>query len=101
MQLLLDEGFRFEGYVDIFDGGPTLFADIDHLVAVKESMASKVVRIDRGDPGENQLICAGEGPKFRCAKGSYQRTGQGIEISSVLADTLGVYTGDEVRHVPL
>jgi arginine N-succinyltransferase len=101
MQLLLEEGFRFEGYVDIFDGGPTLFADINDLVAVKQSVASKVVRIDRGDPGENQLVCAGEGARFRCAKGSYQRTGDGIEISSVLADTLGVYTGDEVRHVPL
>jgi arginine N-succinyltransferase len=102
MQLLLEEGFRFEGYLDIFDGGPTLFADINDLVAVKQSIASTVTRIDRTEPSDNQLICAGEGADFRCAKGSYHlETGGGIEIGGALADQLGIQLGDEVRHVAL
>ncbi|WP_437615746.1 arginine N-succinyltransferase [Erwinia sp. V71] len=31
------EGFRYLNYVDIFDGGPTLECDIDHIRAVRKS----------------------------------------------------------------
>ena len=42
--LLLEEGLRYKGYVDIFDGGATLQADIENLRAIKESQ-SVVIQI--------------------------------------------------------
>ncbi len=36
-RLLEAEGLSYQGYVDIFDGGPTLEAEIDHIRAVKQS----------------------------------------------------------------
>ncbi|WAT04341.1 arginine N-succinyltransferase [Rouxiella badensis] len=35
--LLEKEGLRYQGYVDIFDAGPTLEGEVDNLRAVKES----------------------------------------------------------------
>jgi len=40
--LLLEEGLRYKGYVDIFDGGATLQADIENLRAIKESQSVAV-----------------------------------------------------------
>ena len=40
--LLLEEGLRYKGYVDIFDGGATLQADIENLRAIKESQSVTV-----------------------------------------------------------
>lgn len=44
--LLLEEGLRYKGYVDIFDGGATLQADIENLRAIKESQ-SVVIQIEQ------------------------------------------------------
>jgi len=99
MQLLLEEGFRFEGYVDIFDGGPTLFADVDDLKAVRDSQSDRIGRVVAGDQGETRLVCAGQGPDFRCAKGALNPTDGAVEISQGLADSLRVKAGDQVRHV--
>ncbi|MCH7314432.1 arginine N-succinyltransferase [Acinetobacter sp. ANC 3882] len=35
--LLIEEGLRYKNYVDIFDGGATLQADIENLRAIKDS----------------------------------------------------------------
>ena len=40
--LLLEEGLRYKGYIDIFDGGATLQADIENLRAIKESQSVEV-----------------------------------------------------------
>ena len=44
MRMLEHEGFRFEGYLDIFDGGPTMTARTD------EGDASRCDRRGKGDP---------------------------------------------------
>ena len=35
MRMLENEGFRYEGYVDIFDGGPSMVARTDEVKSVK------------------------------------------------------------------
>lgn len=40
--LLIEEGLRYKGYVDIFDGGATLQADIENLRAIKDSHVVQV-----------------------------------------------------------
>ena len=100
MALLIEEGFRFEGYVDIFDGGPTLFANIDDLKAVRENRRSRVgaVRPDIG--AADQLVSAGAGAAFRAARGGLTAGADGgVDLEQTLAAALGVKAGDWVRHV--
>ena len=99
LKLLLQEGFRFEGYIDIFDGGPTLVADIDALSAVKESRPATIVCREERDPGYDQLVSAGSGLSFRVARGRTNMRDHGLCIEARLAEIIDVAVGESVRHV--
>jgi len=93
-------GFRYENYVDIFDGGPTMCANIDDLKAVRDCRKIRVARITEGFGAADQLVSAGAGGAFRAARGDLVVGADGeAELDGVLARALGVKVGDEVRHV--
>jgi len=54
--MLEDEGFRFTGYVDIFDGGPTMQADRDQLRCVTQSRVARVDALDERIEADQHLI---------------------------------------------
>jgi arginine N-succinyltransferase len=98
--LLIEEGFRFDGYVDIFDGGPTVTAEIDALKGVRDSRVSLVTEIGEPlGPVAIHLVAAGEGVAFRATSGAMVADGDAAMISPALAKTLGVVTGESIRHV--
>jgi arginine N-succinyltransferase len=100
MEMLLEEGFQDEGYVDIFDGGPTLCARIDNLKAVRDSRRVRIrqVKPDLGPP--DRLVSAGSGAGFRAARGALAVDGNNAaHIEAGLARALQVGQGDYVRHV--
>lgn len=97
--LLTEEGFRFEGCIDIFDAGPTMVADIDSLKAVRESQSSTVTVIGPCEDGVEVLACAGAAERFRAARGQVLQSGEALQISPGLAAALDVQVGDVVRHV--
>jgi arginine N-succinyltransferase len=100
MRLLLEEGFRHEGYVDIFDGGPTLCAEIDGLKAVRDCRVDRVAMIRPGVGAGDRLVSAGVGAHFRAARGGLVIDNDGLaELDETLARALGVDVGDLVRHV--
>jgi arginine N-succinyltransferase len=100
LKMLLDEGFREEGYVDIFDGGPTVSADTDSLRGIRDSRAAPVARVDdQMTDGVDSLVCAGLGAKFRAARGLVRTTPQGAVVTSDLARLLDLDIGDSIRHV--
>ena len=93
-EMLLGEGFRAGDYVDIFDGGPTLVADIDWIRTVRECCKSSVTGIAEG--GIPSIVATGLGPDFRVARG---HVGTGGTIAPALADALQVGRGDIIHHV--
>ena len=101
MAMLIEEGFHDEGYVDIFDGGPTLCAHIDDLKAVRDSRRVQVAGIDNtilGPP--DQLVTSGSGADFRAARGALSIDGNNAAtLGAGLAGALRVGPEDYVRHV--
>ena len=99
-QLLIEEGFRDEGYVDIFDGGPTLTADIDALRAVREGGVARVEVMAAGDaaPTLSVIAAAGEGEGFRAAAVSAHFADDDIRLSSHAFDLLEITPGDIVTY---
>lgn len=98
--MLLAEGFRDEGYVDIFDGGPTLVADIDAVRTVRTS-ERRLVRAIEASADTAVLAGAGEGAGFRAAMGGIGRSGDDeIDVAPGLADLLNVAGGDTVTMAP-
>ncbi|MFN2101217.1 arginine N-succinyltransferase [Altererythrobacter sp. MF3-039] len=99
MRMLENEGFAYEGYVDIFDGGPTMIARTDAVKSVAESQSRAVSDIDLPE-GERSLLATGSLSDFRCCYGARAVADDGsLAIDSHAADLLSVGTGDPVWSV--
>ena len=99
MRMLEDENFAFEGYVDIFDGGPTMLARTDQVRSVVEAKPMTVTSTSL-DRGEKALIATGRLQAFRACYGARARVDDGaVAIDASTADLLQVREGDEVWSV--
>jgi arginine N-succinyltransferase len=99
LRMLEAEGFSFDRYIDIFDGGPTVTAATDQIRSVREAQTEKVAEIADGGPGK-MLVGAGQLRDFRCACASVKRLAKkGICIDREAAELLEVDVGDAVVMV--
>lgn len=99
MRMLENEGFRYENYVDIFDGGPTMIARTDDVASVRNSVAAKVTGHTLKE-GERAILATGRLEDFRSCYGARRLDGEGgIEIDAAAADALDVSEGDIVWSV--
>jgi arginine N-succinyltransferase len=97
MRMLENEGFAFEDYIDIFDGGPTMTARTDQVKAIREARSATVVAIEDG--GAAALVSTGRLAAFRCTQGCVDARDDGVAIDAECAETLGIGVGDQVIHV--
>ncbi|UUL83732.1 arginine N-succinyltransferase [Sphingomonas qomolangmaensis] len=97
MRMLENEGFQYEGYVDIFDGGPTMTAKTDQIRSVRDAVATTVGGI--ADDGDQALIATGKLAGFRAAYGRVARDRDATLIDAEAAQALGIGTGDPIRYV--
>lgn len=99
MRMLEKEGFAYEGYVDIFDGGPTMIAKTDQVVSVAQSQQSVISDVNV-EAGDKAIIATGRLADFRACYGARKLDEDGmIAIDSNAADTIDVSTGDSVWSV--
>ena len=99
LRMLEAEGFGYDRYVDIFDGGPTVSARTDQIRTVRESSEEIVTEIDEGGPMK-MLLAAGRLKNFRACLGSARRTAEGIALAGETAELLGVGVGDTILATP-
>lgn len=99
MRMLENEGLRYSGYVDIFDGGPTMSAPTDDVKSVKESEARDIASTDLAQ-GDRAILATGRLSTFRACYGARALNEDGtIAIDSLTADILDVKSGDKVWSV--
>ena len=99
MRMLENEGFAYENYVDIFDGGPTMTARTDRVRSVASAVEAAVVACDE-EGGTESLVATGELDAFRCAYGHIRPVGERVVLSASCAAALGVGEDARVLHVP-
>ena len=98
MRMLENEGFAFDNYIDIFDGGPTMTAKTDQIRSVRDAQESIIV--DVRDGGETKVLGArGRLADFVAAYAHIDRVAGGIIIDLQGAQLLGVTVGDTITHV--
>lgn len=101
-KILESEGMRYEGYIDIFDAGPTLEAYTQDLRIVRDSEHRKVVVSATMDRGDKPMLIGNDSYKnFRAIIGNQRVTGTEIYITPTQAEELNVSDGEKVRVVPL
>ncbi len=97
MRMLEGEGFAFENYIDIFDGGPTMTARTDQVRTVRDARSATVTAI--GEGGDPALLATGRLAGFRAVQGRLRIREDGVGIEPATAVALGIDVGDEVLHV--
>ena len=99
LRMLEDEGFYFDRYIDIFDGGPTVTADTDDIRTVREATAETVCEI--ADGGRTKmLLSTGHLKDFRACFGTIKRLPKkGICIDRESAELLEVDIGSQLLAV--
>jgi arginine N-succinyltransferase len=101
MRMLEQEGFSGEGYVDIFDGGPTMSVKTDNIRTIREAQTLTVSAIEEDAPGSvKMMLAAGERSRFACGYGHVAiGGGQSAVIDRAAADLIGVAVGDRLLAV--
>ena len=103
MRMLENEGFRYEGYVDIFDAGPTVECDVDDISAVARSHVFTVVVSD-APPADDAVIHLvsnmGIG-NYRAMLVAASPQGELLPLNAETAAALRINAGDDVRAVAL
>ncbi|WP_428409514.1 arginine N-succinyltransferase [Hyphococcus sp.] len=96
--MLIKEGFAFNRYIDVFDGGPLVDAKIDDIKTVKES---RLYPVKIGEPGDAPLYLMAGGylQSFRVTRAPGKIDGEAMIIAKDAAAALGVKAGDEIRAV--
>ena len=98
MRMLENEGFRWECYIDIFDGGPTMTAHTNNIRTIREASESRIVEI-RDVGGEKVLAAHGRLGDFVAAYAHVEAVDGGLAIDEAGAVLLGVNVGDTVSHI--
>jgi len=98
LKMLQQEGFSFDRYIDIFDGGPTVTAATDQIRTVREASTERVAAIGEGG-SVRALLATGRFKDFRAARGMVARGDEGLTIQPATAALLGLEVGDELLAV--
>ncbi|GGI79027.1 arginine N-succinyltransferase [Shewanella gelidii] len=99
LKLLNSEGFRNRGYVDIFDGGPTVECRLNDIRSVRESQSLVVEVGEQESTGASYIIANSEVAQYRATEAQLDVTdeSESVVISAELAKALKVKSGDTVR----
>lgn len=99
MRMLENEGFRYEGYIDIFDGGPTMAANIDDIHSIRDAADATVTATDASE-GLNILAATGQLGDFRACYALADVDPDGhATIDAQAAELLGVEAGDTIALI--
>ena len=97
LHLLEQEGFRYQGYIDIFDGGPSVEAPLEEIRSIRRSQVVTVF-VGKPAPGAPCLIANAELGNFRCAYAEYAIKNGHITLPPELAKALADAMRTEARR---
>jgi arginine N-succinyltransferase len=102
LKLLEQEGFRHQGTLDIFDGGPTVACETDDLRLFREQHIGPLHVGKPSDGATRMMLATGSEAHFRASACAATVQGDGcVTIPAEIADALGLAPGEEVRCAPL
>ncbi|WP_066662732.1 MULTISPECIES: arginine N-succinyltransferase [unclassified Sphingomonas] len=98
MRMLEHEGFAFENYIDIFDGGPTMTARTDQVMTIRDCRTQPVAEIAPG--GDASIIACGTLGDFRACHGRVAGGDNGVTLDPAAASLLDIAPGQDICHAP-
>lgn len=99
--VLQEEGFAYQGYVDIFDAGPVLEAETARVRTVRDSQCLVLAVGTPGDDAPLYLIHNRRQEGCRITAAAARQAAGTLVVDSVTARRLNLVAGDSVRAVTL
>jgi arginine N-succinyltransferase len=96
LSMLRAEGFRYQGLVDIFDGGPTVACPRDDIRTVREAVRRRV-RLAPVVEGPTALVAVDSLERFRAVRVPVVLQDEHVVISWAAAEALWVHQEHAVR----
>jgi arginine N-succinyltransferase len=95
MKMLEREGFAWDCYIDIFDGGPTMTVATDQIRTIREAREEVLAAVHDEDAGQAMLVAAGQLKDFACCWGRVKVDSEGgAGLDAKAAQMLGLAPGD-------
>jgi arginine N-succinyltransferase len=94
--MLEREGFTYNNYLDIFDGGPTLEAKLKEIATIKNAKRAVVAKIDYSANAVRSMIANNGFDNFRATLGLIEANGLEVTIDAPTANILQLKIGDEI-----
>lgn len=109
MNILLNEGFRYNNYVDIFDAGPTIEAVCQQIRTIKMNRLLTASLRQEPSPSNHpddtivnqHFLIANTQLDFRAVIAPVINTDEHCMLSNDIAKALNIKSGDKVRISPL
>ncbi|MGJ3232619.1 MAG: arginine N-succinyltransferase [Oceanicaulis sp.] len=96
LKLLQGEGFRYERYVDIFDGGPLVSCGMDEVATLRDSRLMTVAGESAGER-MRALVSNDRLADFRCVHAEVSLGGARLALDEEARRALDVTSGETVR----
>jgi len=94
MKMLEREGFAYDGYVDIFDGGPTMSTQTDNIRTIRDSRALELTGASDDFDNEPVMLAAGQLNDFAACYGSVSAdSDRTATLDAASLDLLGIAPG--------
>lgn len=98
MKLLEEDGFRYQGYVDVFDAGPTMQAERGQIRTIRKSKHAVVSEIKSVENSKQYMIATSSLSNFRIGLAHLEEGKNGIAIEPEVAEAMRLQVGDAVRY---
>jgi arginine N-succinyltransferase len=98
MRMLENENFSYDGYVDIFDGGPTMVAKTNDVTSIRNAKSAVITAIEEGEV--KSIISTGALETFQATYAMVTENSEGVTIDPEAAENIGLSVGDTIWHVP-
>ncbi len=103
MRMLENEGFAWENYVDIFDGGPTMTARTDQIKSIRDAKDVTITGVSDAvgehKSGDKKLITLGRLHAFKAAYGWIDDSNGDVIIDADISRALNISIGDQITYV--
>jgi len=101
LRMLEKEGFHYNDYVDIFDGGPTVEVYRENIVTIKNTKTLTISRFQELPETKNKMLVSTKSLiDFKACLADVLIKGDDVIISESLAIILGVGLGDQLSIAP-
>lgn len=96
LKLLEQEGFRYQNFIDIFDGGPTVEAPLNEIRSIRRSRVLPL-QVVPDMAGPLHLVANTRLHDYRCALAELMPEPGYVPVSAELCAALNVGAGDNLR----